>query len=75
MTLWIKGCPKCGGDMYSDSDVMGYYRQCLQCGFTFYEQRRREACHYDETPAAGPLPQEARDETSDRPEPAHSKAV
>ena len=70
MTLWIKGCPKCGGDMYNDSDVMGYYRQCLQCGFTFYEQRRREARHYVETPATGPFPQEAKDETSDRPEPA-----
>jgi DNA-directed RNA polymerase subunit M/transcription elongation factor TFIIS len=42
MGLWIKGCPKCGGDLYSDRDIMGYYRQCLQCGYTFYEQRRRE---------------------------------
>jgi len=41
MALWIKGCPRCGGDLYSDRDVMGYYRQCMQCGFTFYEQRRR----------------------------------
>ncbi len=41
MVLWIKACPKCGGDLYSDRDVMGYYRQCLQCGYTFYERRRR----------------------------------
>jgi len=41
MGLWIKGCPKCKGDLYSDSDIMGYYRQCMQCGYTFYEQRRR----------------------------------
>jgi hypothetical protein len=43
MGLWLKGCPKCGGDLYNDRDVMGYYRQCLQCGYTFYEQRRRPA--------------------------------
>jgi DNA-directed RNA polymerase subunit M/transcription elongation factor TFIIS len=43
VVLWIKACPKCGGDLYNDRDVMGYYRQCLQCGYTFYEQRRRPA--------------------------------
>ncbi len=41
MALWIKGCPRCSGDLYSDRDTMGYYRQCMQCGFTFYEKRRR----------------------------------
>lgn len=40
--------------MYSDSDFMGYYRQCLQCGYTFYEQRRREERQPVQAPASGP---------------------
>jgi len=31
---------------------MGYYRQCLQCGYTFYEQRRRPL----RAVASGPVP-------------------
>ena len=52
MALWIKGCPKCKGDLYSDRDIMGYYRQCLQCGYTFYEQRRRPV----RVPTSGSIP-------------------
>jgi hypothetical protein len=26
-------CPKCGGNVYLDSDYFGWYEQCLQCGF------------------------------------------
>lgn len=28
---WFKSCPKCHGDLYSDSDVYGSYVACLQC--------------------------------------------
>ena len=56
MGLWLKGCPKCKGDLYSDLDIMGYYRQCLQCGYTFYEQRRREVRPPVRVPASGPVP-------------------
>jgi len=56
MGLWIKSCPKCGGDLYSDRDIMGYYRQCLQCGYTFYEQRRREERPPLQAPASADLP-------------------
>lgn len=28
----LKGCPRCGGDMYDDVDVYGAYVACLQCG-------------------------------------------
>lgn len=32
--MWrFKGCPKCGGDVFVDYDVSGWYEQCLQCGF------------------------------------------
>jgi predicted nucleic-acid-binding Zn-ribbon protein len=27
-------CPKCGGSMYMDSDIYGWFEQCLQCGYT-----------------------------------------
>ena len=56
MGLWLKSCPKCGGDLYSDRDVMGYYRQCLQCGYTFYEQRRREERTLVEVPPSDSVP-------------------
>ena len=62
MALWIKGCPRCGGDLYSDRDVMGYYRQCMQCGFTFYEQRRRPTCPVPSGEAEGTAPREGPDE-------------
>lgn len=29
-----KRCPRCGGNIYVDSDHFGWYEQCLQCGVT-----------------------------------------
>ena len=29
--FWFKACPKCRGDLYSNSDVYGSYVACLQC--------------------------------------------
>ena len=29
---WLKGCEKCGGDLYLESDKFGSYVSCLQCG-------------------------------------------
>ena len=32
--LIAKGrCPKCGGNLYLDSDYIGWYEQCLQCAY------------------------------------------
>ena len=31
--LRFKSCPRCKGDMISDSDRYGLYEQCLQCGY------------------------------------------
>ena len=31
--IFFKGCPKCGGDLYLDSDIYGDYLNCLQCGY------------------------------------------
>ena len=34
MTRWrIKGCPRCGGDVFIDKDLNGWYEQCLQCSY------------------------------------------
>jgi predicted nucleic-acid-binding Zn-ribbon protein len=27
-------CPKCGGNIYLDSDLYGWFEQCIQCGYT-----------------------------------------
>ena len=27
-------CPKCGGNIYLDSDIYGWFEQCIQCGYT-----------------------------------------
>ena len=26
-------CPKCGGNIFRDSDRFGWYEHCLQCGY------------------------------------------
>ncbi len=30
--LWLKGCPRCSGDLYETSDKYGRFILCLQCG-------------------------------------------
>ena len=32
MTLYLKSCNRCGGDMNSNRDIYGEYRLCMQCG-------------------------------------------
>jgi hypothetical protein len=29
----LKGCPRCGGDLFIDENRDGRSEQCLQCGF------------------------------------------
>lgn len=34
MPHWkLKGCPRCGGDVYVDRDLESWYEQCLQCSY------------------------------------------
>ena len=34
MAMWkSKSCPRCGGDIFVDRDLEGWYEQCLQCGY------------------------------------------
>ena len=41
MVMWkIKNCPRCGGDMYTDIELDGWYEHCLQCGYVHDTPRR-----------------------------------
>jgi len=34
MAKWdLKKCPRCGGNMFVDRDIYGWYEKCLQCGY------------------------------------------
>ena len=34
MVMWeLKKCPRCGGDMFIEKDLYGWYERCLQCGY------------------------------------------
>ena len=34
MGTWQKNrCPRCGGRMFVDNDIDGWYEQCLNCSF------------------------------------------
>ena len=32
--FWLKGCPRCSGDLYVDQDQYGPFVTCIQCGFS-----------------------------------------
>ncbi|MCL5074540.1 MAG: hypothetical protein M1136_02660 [Chloroflexi bacterium] len=31
--MWLKACPRCGGDLFVEDDVGESYIICLQCGY------------------------------------------
>ncbi len=33
MTMRLRDCPKCEGDVRVDRDEYGWYEQCIQCGY------------------------------------------
>jgi len=34
MGKWkISGCPRCGGSLFVDSDMDGWYEQCINCSY------------------------------------------
>jgi len=32
MRIWLKECPRCGGDLREESNTFGRYIACIQCG-------------------------------------------
>ena len=51
----LKGCPRCRGDVFLEHDIYGWYRSCLQCGYTVDADREIEA---PADSAASPLSRE-----------------
>ena len=33
MTILFKACPRCSGEVHVNSDMYGWYLECLQCGY------------------------------------------
>ena len=33
MSIMLKSCPRCRGDLVTDRDQYGAFLQCLQCGY------------------------------------------
>ena len=32
--FWLKGCPRCAGDLFRNQDQYGFFVSCLQCGLS-----------------------------------------
>ena len=37
--LWLKACPRCGGDLRQEGDICGLYACCLQCAREFTSRK------------------------------------
>ena len=45
--MFLKGCPKCSGDMLLNRDIHGQYVACLQCGYLRDVKDERESLAAD----------------------------
>ena len=49
MPRWkIRGCPRCGGDIFIDRDLNGWHEQCLQCS---YRHELKDLAEFEEPSA------------------------
>ena len=39
--LWLKGCPRCHGDLFLERDIGASYVVCIQCGYTLNEAQEQ----------------------------------
>ena len=39
--FWLKGCRRCGGDVYTGEDIAGKYLGCMQCGHYLSDDEAR----------------------------------
>ncbi len=53
--LWLKRCPRCGGDLLLEQDAYGKYMACLQCGGSVDIDERRELVGVTPTPLTGQI--------------------
>ena len=53
MVMWkLKGCPRCGGDIFIDRDLDGWHEQCLQCS---YQCELKSLDEFKEQPPVAPV--------------------
>ena len=38
--FYLKGCPKCRGDVYESADIYGPYASCMQCSHYLTEAEK-----------------------------------
>jgi len=50
MTIWkCDMCPRCGGDIFVDRDMDGWYEECLQCS---YRNDLKSTAEYEGQPSS-----------------------
>ena len=57
--MYFKACPRCKGDLYTNRDVYGEYKECLQCGYM--EEIARDKAYPRVHVSCGDLFQEDKD--------------
>jgi len=40
--ILLKSCPRCGGDLHYNRDMLGQYFACIQCGYYLTEEEEIE---------------------------------
>jgi hypothetical protein len=50
--IWLKSCPRCGGDLFEERDWYAHSVKCFQCGRTLTLAQERQL----KAKAAGPGP-------------------
>ena len=51
--FYLKTCPKCKGDLYTDSDRYGWFISCLNCGYCCDVASMAEATNDSSGPKMG----------------------
>jgi predicted RNA-binding Zn-ribbon protein involved in translation (DUF1610 family) len=47
----VKGCKRCGGDLFLERDSEGAYVACLQCGAVYIRRDKEKRKNIREVPA------------------------
>ena len=49
----VKGCERCGGDLFLERDSDGVYVSCLQCGAVYNRRTKEEGRDMKKVPIGG----------------------
>ena len=44
--FYLKGCPRCHGDVYESTDVFGPYTSCIQCSHYLTRAEETQLKHF-----------------------------